>query len=237
MTVQKREVFGWAMFDFADSAFATTILAVIFNQYFAMVVTGGEKGIHLLGLQLHGASFFTFVVSLSMAISAILSPFLGALADTSGLKKRFLMTLLLWRHPVHRAPLRCSRRITAQDVIYQLGELFLERGIPEHIRSNNGPEFTARAIRQWLRDLGVKTLYIEPGSPWENGYIESFNGKLRDELLNVEIFTTLFEAQVLIENWRKDYNQARPHSALGYRPPAHEATMPGYGSTTLSVVQ
>ncbi len=135
--------------------------------------------------------------------------------------------------------IRVARRITAQDVIYELGDLFLERGIPEHIRSDNGPEFTARAIRQWLRDLGVKTLYIEPGSPWENGYIESFNGKLRDELLNGEIFMTLFEAQVLIENWRKDYNQIRPHSALGYRPPAPEATMPGYGSTslTLSVVQ
>jgi putative transposase len=132
-----------------------------------------------------------------------------------------------------------ARRITAQDVIDQLGELFLERGIPEHIRSDNGPEFTARAIRQWLRDLGVKTLYIEPGSPWENGYIESFNGKLRDELLNREIFTTLFEAQVLIENWRKDYNQIRPHSALGYRPPAPEAILLGYSSTslTLSVVQ
>ncbi len=128
-----------------------------------------------------------------------------------------------------------ARRITAQDVIYQLGELFLKRGIPEHIRSDNGPEFTARAIRQWLKDLGVKTLYIEPGSPWENGYIESFNGKLRDELLNVEIFTTLIEAQVLIESWRKDYNQIRPHSALGYRPPAPEAIMPAYSSTTLTL--
>jgi len=129
--------------------------------------------------------------------------------------------------------------MTSQEVIDQLAERFLERGIPEHIRSDNGPEFTARAIRQWLRDLGVKTLYIEPGSPWENGYIESFNGKLRDELLNVEIFTTLFEAQVLIESWRKDYNQVRPHSALGYRPPAPEAILPNYGSTspTLSVVQ
>ena len=132
-----------------------------------------------------------------------------------------------------------ARRITAQDVIYQLGELFLEKGIPEHIRSDNGPEFTAKAIRQWLGDLGVKTLYIEPGSPWENGYTESFNGKLRDELLNVEIFTTLFEAQVLIENWRKDYNQIRPHSALGYRPRAPEALVPGYDSPclTLGVVQ
>ena len=135
--------------------------------------------------------------------------------------------------------IRVARRITAEDVIDELGDLFLQRGIPEHIRSDNGPEFTARAIRQWLRDLGVKTLYIEPGSPWENGYIESFNGKLRDELLNGEIFTTLFEAQVLIENWRNDYNHIRPHSALGYRPPAPEATMPSYGSTslTLSVVQ
>ncbi len=128
-----------------------------------------------------------------------------------------------------------ARRITAQDVIYQLAELFLERGIPEHIRSDNGPEFTARAIRQWLRDLEVKALYIEPGSPWENGYIESFNGKLRDELLNVEIFMTLFEAQVLIENWRKEYNQIRPHSALGYRPPAPEAIMPVHGSPTLTL--
>ena len=111
--------------------------------------------------------------------------------------------------------IRVARRITGQDVIYELGGLVLEKGIPEHIRSDNGPEFTARAIRQWLRDLGVKTLYIEPGSPWENGYIESFNGKLRDELLNGEIFTTLFEAQVLIENWRNDYNHIRPHSAFG----------------------
>jgi transposase InsO family protein len=99
---------------------------------------------------------------------------------------------------------------------------------------DNGPEFTARAIRQWLRALGVKALCIEPGSPWENGYIALFNGKLRDEFFNVEIFTTLFEAQVPIENWRKDYNQIRPHSALGYRPPAPEAILPGYGSTSLA---
>ena len=132
-----------------------------------------------------------------------------------------------------------ARRITPQGVIYQLGQVFLERGIPEHIRSDNGLEFTPGAIRQWLLDLEVKTLYIESGSPWENGYIESFNGKLRDELLNVEIFTTFFEAQVLIENWSKGYNQIRPHSALGYRPPAPEALMPGYGpkTLTLNVVQ
>jgi UMF1 family MFS transporter len=91
MSVKKREIFGWAMYDFANSAFATTILAVIFNQYFAKVVAGGERGVHLLGFQLHGASFFTFSISISMAISAILSPFLGAVADSSGTKKRFLM--------------------------------------------------------------------------------------------------------------------------------------------------
>jgi putative transposase len=103
--------------------------------------------------------------------------------------------------------------------------LFIFRGIPGHIRSDNGPEFAARAVRRWLNPLGVKTLFIEPGSPWENGYIESFNGKLRDELLNREIFTTLEEARVLIEQWRREYNQIRPHSSLGYRPPAPAAIL------------
>ena len=118
-----------------------------------------------------------------------------------------------------------ARKIKAQDVIDVLFELFIFRGIPKHIRSDNGPEFTAKAVRKWLERLGVKTLFIEPGSPWENGYIESFNGKLRDELLNREIFTTLTEAKVLIEEWRKEYNQVRPHSSLGYKPPAPEAKM------------
>jgi putative transposase len=118
-----------------------------------------------------------------------------------------------------------ARKIKNQDVIDLLFYLFLFRGIPEHIRSDNGPEFTARAVRRWLSRLGVKTLFIEPGSPWENGYIESFNGKLRDELLNLETFTTLEEAKVLIEQWRREYNQIRPHSALGYRPPAPEAIL------------
>ena len=98
--------------------------------------------------------------------------------------------------------------------------------VPEHIRSDNGPEFTAKAVRGWLERLGVKTLFIEPGSPWENGYIESFNGKLRDELLNGEIFCTVKEAEVLVEMWRKEYNQVRPHSSLGYRPPAPVAATP-----------
>ena len=118
-----------------------------------------------------------------------------------------------------------KRRIISQDVIDKLFDLFILRGIPEHIRSDNGPEFTAKSIRKWLNRIGVKTLFIEPGSPWENGYIESFNGKLRDELLNREIFTTLTEAKVLIEQWRREYNQVRPHSSLGYRPPAPEAIL------------
>jgi putative transposase len=118
-----------------------------------------------------------------------------------------------------------ARKIRNQDVIDLLFHLFIFRGIPEHIRSDNGPEFTAKAVRKWLARLGVKTLFIEPGSPWENGYIESFNGKLRDELLNREVFTTLTEARVLIEQWRRDYNQVRPHSSLGYRPPAPEAIL------------
>ena len=120
-----------------------------------------------------------------------------------------------------------DRRITSQSVIDRLFHLFIFRGIPEHIRSDNGPEFTARAIRLWLNRFGVKTLFIEPGSPWENGYIESFNGKLRDELLNREVFTTLAEAKILIEQWRREYNEVRPHSALGYRPPAPQAIMVG----------
>ena len=118
-----------------------------------------------------------------------------------------------------------ARRIKNQDVIDILFWLFISRGLPKHIRSDNGPEFTAKAIRKWLGRLGVNTLFIEPGSPWENGYIESFNGKLRDELLNREIFDTLKEAKVLIEQWRKEYNQIRPHSSLKYQPPAPEARL------------
>jgi transposase InsO family protein len=118
-----------------------------------------------------------------------------------------------------------ARRITAEDVLERLTDLFLRRGVPEHIRSDNGGEFTATVVRRWLAKIGVKTLFIEPGSPWENGYVESFNGKLRDELLNGEIFYTLLEAKVLIERWREHYNRVRPHSSLGYRPPAPEAIL------------
>ena len=119
-----------------------------------------------------------------------------------------------------------GRGLKKDDVISELFSLFILRAIPEHIRSDSGSEFTAKAIRQWLCNIGVKTLYIEPGSPWENGYIESFNGKMRDELLNREIFTTLEEAKILIAEWRNEYNQIRPHSALGYRPPAPEVKLP-----------
>ena len=118
--------------------------------------------------------------------------------------------------------LKVARKLNSQDVLEQLSYLFIYRGLPGFIRSDNGPEFTAKAVRNWLERLGVQTLFIEPGSPWENGYNESFNGKLRDELLNGEIFTTLLEAKVLIENWRKEYNQFRPHSSLNYQPPAPE---------------
>jgi putative transposase len=120
-----------------------------------------------------------------------------------------------------------ARSIKHQEVLDNLYELFIKRGIPEYTRSDNAPEFTAKTVRKWLANLGVGTLYIEPGSPWENGYVESFIGKLRDELLNGEIFDMLLEAQVITERWRKGYSQFRPHSSLGYRPPAPEAIEPG----------
>jgi len=122
--------------------------------------------------------------------------------------------------------IRIDRRLRSTDVIDTLADLFILRGIPGHIRSDNGPEFIAAAVRDWIAAVGAKTAYIERGSPWENGYIESFNGKLRDELLNGEIFYSLREAKVVIEQWRRHYNAIRPHSSLGYRPPAPEIIMP-----------
>jgi putative transposase len=119
-----------------------------------------------------------------------------------------------------------ERSLTSEDVVERLADLFVARGTPDFVRSDNGPEFTAQVVRVWLAGLGVRTLFIEPGSPWENGYIESFNGKFRDELLNGEIFTTLQEAKVLVEQWRCHYNTKRPHSSLGYRPPAPETILP-----------
>jgi transposase InsO family protein len=122
--------------------------------------------------------------------------------------------------------IRVARRLGSQDVIETLAEVMVWRGIPEHLRSDNGPEFIAQELRRWLGSLGTGTLYIEPGSPWENGYCESFNGKLRDECLNGEIFYSLKEAQIVIEQWRMEYNTRRPHSALGYRPPVPAACSP-----------
>lgn len=127
-----------------------------------------------------------------------------------------------------------ERKLTAEDVAVQMTDLFVRRGVPEYLRSDNGSEFTAEALRDWLKRLGVGTLFIEPGSPWENGYIESFNGRLRTEFLNAEIFDTVREAKILIERWRREYNTIRPHSSLAYRPPAPAAVQPeGSGATPL----
>ena len=147
-------------------------------------------------------------------------------ADRTSNSKAFRMLTIVDEYTRECLAIVVERKLNATHVLETLGELFVSRGPPEHIRSDNGPEFCAEAVKTWLKRLAVKTLFIEPGSPWENGYIESFNGKLRDELLNGERFTTLLEAQVLIANWRQHYNQLRPHSALGYRPPAPEAVLP-----------
>ncbi len=133
--------------------------------------------------------------------------------------------------------IRVGRSLKADDVLDVLSDLFIIEGMPAYIRSDNGSEFTAKILKDWLRTLDVRTAFIEPGSPWENGYNESFNGRLRDELLNGEVFYTLKEAQVMIEDWRSHYNHIRPHSALGYRPPAPLASVcpePSAVSLTIS---
>lgn len=116
-------------------------------------------------------------------------------------------------------------QIKSSEVLYKLSELFITHEVPDYIRSDNGSEFTTIVLRKWLRRIGVKTAYIEPGSPWENGYIESFNGKLRDELLNGEIFDTILEAKVLTERWRQEFNEIRPHSSLNFLPPVPEVIL------------
>ena len=122
--------------------------------------------------------------------------------------------------------IRVKRKLNSGDVIDVLTDLFILRGPPAFIRSDNGPEFVAEAVHDWISAVGAKTAYIVPGSPWENGYCESFNGRFRDELLNGEIFYSVKEAQIVIEQWRKHYNTVRPHSALGYRPPAPKSIVP-----------
>ncbi|WP_310355256.1 IS3 family transposase [Methylobacterium sp. BE186] len=138
--------------------------------------------------------------------------------------------------------IRVARKLKAADVIDVLSDLFILRGVPSHIRSDNGPEFIAKSVQSWITGVGAKTAYIAPGSPWENGYVESFNACLRDELLNGEIFYTLKEAQIMIESWRRHYNTVRPHGSLGYRPPAPEVFMPAFAGwpaapARLSVVE
>jgi putative transposase len=137
-------------------------------------------------------------------------------------------TYYRWRRDYGGLNVNQARRLPVGErrACRVLADLFIVRGTPVHIRSDNGPEFTAALVRKWLERLEVGTLFIEPGSPWENGYNESFNGKLRDELLNLEVFTSLWEAKVLVEAWRRKYNEVRPHSSLGYRPPAPEAIQP-----------
>lgn len=122
--------------------------------------------------------------------------------------------------------IRINRKLNSTDVIDLLSDLFILRGVPGHVRSDNGPEFIAKAVQDWITAVGARTAYIEPGSPWENGYCESFNSKLRDELLNGEIFYSLKEARIIIESWRRHYNEVRPHSSLGYRPPAPAVLFP-----------
>jgi transposase InsO family protein len=126
--------------------------------------------------------------------------------------------------------IRINRKLKAFDVIEVLSDLFMLRGVPGHVRSDNGPEFVAKAVQDWIAAVGAKTAYITPGSPWENGFIESFNARLRDELLDGEIFYTLKEAQIIVESWRRHYNTVRPHASLGYRPPAPEVFVPAFAA-------
>ena len=146
-------------------------------------------------------------------------------ADRTHDGRAFRMLCIIDEFTRESLAIRVARKLKATDVIDALSDLFILRGIPAYIRSDNGPEFVAQALREWIAAVGAKTAYIEPGSPWENGYCESFNGKLRDELLNGEVFYTLNEAKVVIEAWRRHYNTVRPHSSLGYRPPAPEAIL------------
>jgi transposase InsO family protein len=147
-------------------------------------------------------------------------------ADRTSDGRSFRMLTLIDEHTRECLAIDVARSLKSEDVLERLSDLFVRRGVPKYIRSDTGPEFTAHKVRDWLERVKVQTLFIEPGSPWENGYIESFNGKLRDELLDRELFDTLLEAKVLVERWRRHYNTVRPHSSLGYQPPAPESIQP-----------
>ena len=126
--------------------------------------------------------------------------------------------------------IRIDRKLKSVDVIDVLSDLFILRGVPERLRSDNGPEFVAKAVQDWIAAVGAKAAYIAPGSPWENGFIESFNARLRDELLDGEIFYSLAEARIVVESWRRHYNAKRPHASLGYKPPAPEVFIPAFAA-------
>jgi putative transposase len=126
--------------------------------------------------------------------------------------------------------IRIDRKLKFVDVIDVLSDLFILRGVPERLRSDNGPEFVAKAVQDWIAAVGAKAAYIAPGSPWENGFIESFNARLRDELLDGEIFYSLAEARIVVESWRRHYNAKRPHASLGYKPPAPEVFIPAFAA-------
>lgn len=134
--------------------------------------------------------------------------------------KKFRMLTVIDEYSRRCLAIKVGHKFKADQVLEALAELFITNGVPDYIRSDNGAEFTAKEVRRWLAQVGVKTAYITPGSPWENGFNERFNGSLRDELLNGEIFYTLTEAKILIENWRCHYNGVRPHSSLNYKPPS-----------------
>ncbi len=144
--------------------------------------------------------------------------------------RKFRMLCVIDEFTREALAIRVKRRLNSTDVLETLADLMILRGTPAYVRSDNGPEFIALALREWIAAVGSKTAYIEPGSPWENGYCESFNSKLRDELLNGEMFFSLTEAQVMIEAWRRHFNARRPHSSLGCRSPAPETIIPCGGT-------
>ena len=153
------------------------------------------------------------------------------MADRTSDGRKLRLLTIIDEHSRECLAIDVGRKMTSDSVMERLTQLFVDRGVPAYLRSDNGGEFTATAVREWLGKVGVGTLYIEPGSPWENGYGESFNGKVRDEFLNLEQFDTVLETRVLADRFKKHYHTARPHSSLDYRPPAPEAFAPWPPST------